>query len=458
MKNIKKMTSIIMLTSTIISLVSCDTDVFHKTGNLSVEPSIAETTAPYSEESSEYQEPVDITGTEIVWLSDYDLNPQDNAERSVAVSLFEDVFGGKIKYVQTSSRNRFTDLSSMLLAGEEVDMFEYVQEDFPKGVLSQQYQPLDEYFDSMGMNTDLWDDMIQVIDSLKYDDKHYVIPYSLSNPVVMTYSRKIIEDNGLQDPYELYKNNKWNWDSFLEISESYKEKTGNYAVRGNLGESIINSTGKNIIGYKNGSLVSNINTPQIRTAELFMQDIYSKSLYSSYWNDYYTTDTLFFVYNSWILGVSNVKNPDMDLMIVPVPKFSDTDDDYIKCQFNAKMLVANSDKGDAVATYIKCERIASTQEEYKKSAKEYALTPETSSDGTVKSYITEEQYDVLQSIIDTSKYTPVFEYAEGMGDTMKYMLDDIYNMFLINEGSEEDWKILRNSSTEKINEIIKEYK
>lgn len=473
MKNIKKMLSgIIAVISVMTSAVSCSTDKFHITGSLSIEPTSSETiqstTNNYTQttttaiqettEPIQLEDPVDIHGTEIVWLSDYDLNPHPNEKRSVAVSLFEDVFGGKIKYVQTSARNRFTTLSSMLLSGEEVDMFEYVPEDFPKGVLSQYYQPLDKYFRSMGMNTGIWDDMTNVIDSLAYNNNHYVIPYSLSDPVVMTYSRKVIKDNNLQDPYELYKNDKWDWDSFLELSEDYRQKTGNHAVRGNLGNALIHSTGQNLIGYRNGKFVSNINTASIRYAELFMQDISSKSLYSTYWNNYYTTDTLFFVYDSWILGASNVKNPDMDLMVVPVPKFPDADGNYITCEYNAKMLLRNSQKGDAVATYIQCERIAVTQEEYKKGAKDYALIPETSSNGTVKSYITEEQYDALQSFVDTSKVTPVFEYANGMGDGLTNVLENISNTFLINGGSEQDWKNLRNSCSEIIKEVMQEYK
>ncbi|MCM1505861.1 MAG: ABC transporter substrate-binding protein [Ruminococcus flavefaciens] len=474
MNNPKKMLAeIIAVISAVTSAVSCSADKSHKTGSLSIlettsvqitEPTttIPETTETTTSppEPVPLEDPVDISGTEIVWLSDYDLNPTENANRSVALSLFEDVYGGKIKYVSTSARNKFTTLSSMLLAGEEVDMFEYEPSDFPKGVLSKQYQPLDPYFRSMGFNYGIWEDMEDVIDSLEYNGKHYVIPYSLSNPTVMTYSRKIIKDNKLDDPYELYKKGKWDWDSFIELSEKYRKKTGNHAVRGDLGNALIHSTGSRVIDYKNGKLVNNINNAKIRTAELFMQDINEKSLYSSYWNEYYTSDTLFFVYDSWTLGTSNVKNPDMDLMVVPVPKSPDTDGNYIMCDFNAKMLVRNSRKGDAVATYIQCERIASTQEEYKQGAKEYALIPETSSNGTVKSYITEEQYDALQEFIDLEKVTPVYDYISGMGDRLSGsggVMESISNTFLINGGSETDWKNLRNSCSDIIKEVLQEY-
>lgn len=479
MNNPRKMlTGIIAVISVMTSAVSCSSDSDHTAGRLSVEPTSAgestetitseipeissQTNPTESVEPPEPEEPIDIHGTEIVWLSDYDLNPEEGAQRSVAVALFEDVFGGKIKYVQTSARNRFTTLSSMILSGEEVDMFEYEQGEFPKGALTKQYQPLDPYFRSMGMEKGIWDDMTDVIDSLEYKNKHYVIPYSISDPVVMTYSRKLIKDNKLQDPYELYKKDQWDWDTFLELSEKFTKKTGKPAVRGNLGNALIHSTGSRIINYNsNGKLFNNITDPCITTAELFMQDMSAKKLYSSYWYEYYTTDTLFFAYDSWILGTSNVQNPEMDLMVVPVPKYPDADGYYIMCDFNAKMLVQNSRKGDAVATYIQCERIAASLEEYKKGAKEYALIPETSSNGTVKSYITEEQYDALQSFTDPLQVTPVFEYAGGMDDRLSGsggLIENISNTFLINGGNEDDWKNLRNSCFSTLREVIGEYK
>lgn len=500
MKKIKKMlTGIIAVITAMTPAVSCSADKSHKAGSLSIpettttETTVEETTTattttttvsakkttrkkttttttapPTTEPETEpeiipvqdYGERADISGMEIVWLSDYDLNAQEGHERPTAVALFEDIYGGKIRYVQTSLKNKYTTFSAMLLAGDEVDMFEYEQGAFPKGVLSQQYQALDPYFSSMGMNYDIWENMEDVIESLEYKGEHYVIPYSFSNPIVMTYSRKLIRDYGLDDPYELYQNDQWNWDTFMEISETYHSKTGKPAVRGDLGNSLIHSSGYRIIDHRNGKLVNNINHAPIRYAELFMQEIGRKSLYSSTWSDSYTTETLFFVNNSWTLGISNVNNASMDLMVVPVPKDPEVEGNYIVCDLNAKMLVKNSTKGDAVATYIMCERIVASQPEYKAGAKAYATTPVQSSSGVVKSYITAEQYDAIQSFIDPARVTPVFDYIWGMGDTTSGsggIMESLSNTFLINGGSESDWKNLRNSYYTIINEVINEY-
>ena len=160
---------------------------------------------------------VDISGTTITWLADYDLNPTNNNDRSVALSLFEDVYGGKINFVQTSS----SKLATMILSGDEVDMFPYEWDAVPNGVVKDQYEPLDPYFDIMGMNDGLWDDMQDVIDMFEYDGQHYVVPYTISDPLIITYSRKLMEAEGLDDPYELYQDGKWDWDAFMSMMESF---------------------------------------------------------------------------------------------------------------------------------------------------------------------------------------------------------------------------------------------
>ena len=68
----------------------------------------------------------------------------------------------------------------------------------PNGVTKEQYQPLDDYLD---LSDDIWSDMSDVIEMFKYKDKHYVVPYCLSDPLLITYNRSLCEENGLDDPY-----------------------------------------------------------------------------------------------------------------------------------------------------------------------------------------------------------------------------------------------------------------
>ena len=59
----------------------------------------------------------------------------------------------------------------------------------PNGVTKEQYQPLDDYLD---LSDDIWSDMSDVIEMFKYKDKHYVVPYCLSDPLLITYNRSCV--------------------------------------------------------------------------------------------------------------------------------------------------------------------------------------------------------------------------------------------------------------------------
>lgn len=416
---------------------------------------------------------VDISGQTIYWLADYDLNPTNNNDRSVALSLFEDVYGGKIEWIQADSNEKFSTLAQRILAGDPVDMFPYEWDAVPNGVSKNQYQPLDPYYDILEMDTDLWEDMTDVIDMFEYKDSHYVIPYAISDPLIITYSRKMMEAEGLEDPYELYEDGEWDWDAMMEMMNTFvsnaPEGSTRYGINGWFGQAVIQSTGHTVVNYDNGVFTNNIDDPEIEKAELLLQEMATKQLYNPTWIGYFPDDqsTLFFAMANWALGASNAKNQDADLMIVPFPKSPDADENYLCCNFAAKMLVDGSDKGEAVATYIKCERLAATNEEYKEVAKQKALVVEQSASGVVKSYVTEEQYDALQSFLDTDNTTPMFDFGYGMGERMygsgeytyetRGVMNNLQEALLEGNEAVDSWAALRDAWTGVITEEVERF-
>ena len=421
----------------------------------------------------------DLTGGEAVettedmtltWLADYDINPSGSNDRSVALSLFEDVYGGKINYVQTTSDDKFTKLATMILSGDEVDMFPYEWDAVPNGVTKNQYDPLDPYFETMGIEDGLWDDMEDVIDMFEYDDQHYVVPYSISDPLLITYSRKMMQAEGLEDPYELYEAGEWDWDAFMDMMETFVSNAPSgatrYGINGWFGQAIIQSTGHTVINYEDGVLYNNIDDPELEKAELLMQEIATKQLYRNEWIGYFPDDqsTLFFAMADWALGASNAKNEDMDLMIVPFPKSPNADEYYLCCNYGARMLVKNSKKGEAVATYLKCERLAATDDSYKEAAKEKALIVNKTAAGIVTSYVTEEQYDALQTYLDPDNVTPMFDFGYGMGDRMygsgeytyetRGVMDNLTDALLEGNEAVDSWASLRDAWTGVISEEV----
>ena len=379
------------------------------------------------------------------------------------------VYNAKVSFVLAQPDEKYEMLDSMVISGEEVDMFPYEPGALPDGVVRDRFDSLDPYYDMLGMNEGIWDDMNSVINSLAYKGSHYVIPHDVSDPFVLIYSRNIVNEQDLgDDPYQLYLDGKWDWDAFVSIMEKYvsgaPEGKKRYGICGELGSALLTSTGRTVVNYDGNSFVNNISDPELEKAGQLMEDIVSKKLYTSEWNDGFPVDksSLFYAGGSWALGVSNGNNPNSDLMVVPFPKAPGAGGYNISCNINANMLVKNSSKGDAVAAYIKCERIAASREDYKAAAKELVLTEDSAADGKRRSFITEEQYDALESYKDMFKANPYIDIAYGMGERMygngdysyetRGVMDNLTTAVL--NGKVGTWSELRDSWTEVIDSEV----
>lgn len=404
------------------------------------------------------------TDTEITWLADYDIYPEGSSQPSPALTLFMNQFGGSVNYIHADHGKIIQRFDEIRNSGGTVDMLPYDISALPEGVSKGLYAPLDPYYSYMGMNEPgLWDGMNDLINRLAYKGQHYVIPYALSDPQILTYSRKLVQEAGLDDPYKLYTEGRWDWEAFMKTMEGFTEKAPagikRYGITGWFGQSAIQSTGHSIVAYENGSFRNNIDDPAVGKAEQLMKDIADKGLYRSGWRDFYPTDqsTLFFASADYTLGVSNAKNEELDLMAVPFPKYADAEKQYISCNFDAKMLAAGSTKGAAVAAFIMCERYAATDDKLALSAKEQALAVEKTGNGVNKSFITGEQYNAIQSYLDTSKVTPAFDPAYGMGNRMyspgnysyetRGVMDNLETVLLEEPGKADSWDSLRAAMT-----------
>ena len=421
-----------------------------------------------------------VKGKTIYWLSYYDVNPADNQDRTVALSLFEDEYGGKVNYINCAYESRFDVLASRILAGDPVDMFPYEWDAVPNGIVKDQYQPLDDYVD---LDDEIWTGIRDVAEMFEYRGSHYVIPYSVSDPLLLTYSRSICDENGLPDPYELYEKGEWDWNVFMDMMTEFvsgaESGTKRFGINGWFGQALIQSTGETVIKYDGEKFSNNIKSPAIEDAENIMESIMKQGLYDPEWRGYLNEDgsTLFFAMGSWALNDSNIKNepePDMseggyvesnDLMVVPFPKNPDTEKYYLSCSFGAKMLVKNSENGDAVGAYVKCERLAAVMEEYADDSKSKMLIPNVSAAGALKGYVTEEQLDAMNEFTNTSKVSPVFDFGYGMGTRMfsdgdytyetRGIMDNITSALL--NGDRDSWAVIRDEWSPVIDSIIEEF-
>lgn len=372
------------------------------------EESIAETAAPTEETTEDPSR-----GQTIRWLGDYDLNSVQG--RSAALAMYEDFYDGKVEWIPCGYEDKYAVLSSRIQGGDPVDMVAFDARTMPDGVHGGLYQSLDDYLD---FKEDIWKDMLDEIDMFAYHGSHYIVPYDLSDPVLLTYSRTMFEENELDDPYTLYQEGTWDWDAFLQMMDTFvsanESRTKRYGIAGMFGQALVQSTGRTLVEFDGKTFTSHIADAEIEAAENLMSEIRTRKLYDAALYTHFPTsgNVLFFGMGDWSLAASNAKNPDADLMAVPFPKMPESDAHYLSGSFEAKMLVKNSDKGEAVAAYITCERMARTQEEIADAAREMALEKDVSASGQVMGFVTEEQYDAIAAY--KSEIPMLFDYGFGM--------------------------------------------
>ncbi len=364
----------------------------------------------------------DITGQSIVWLGSYYMNPTESSpDRSNALAMFEDEFGGKVEDVVVGSTELFDKLSAMILGGEQVDFFDYQWLAIPNGVYKEQYQPIDGIVD---LEHEIWDDVEGFTEMFEVNGEHYMVPLDIADSSIITYSRSLMVEEGLEDPYELFKNGEWTWSKFESMMETFKNNAAEgevrYGVNGWIGQALMQSAGVAVVENEDGTFVNNIHAPELEQYGLLLQNMAAQNLYDPSWKSYFPEDnlTLFYGMGTWTLKESNNKNPEGDIFIVPMPKYDEADEHYMSVDIHSYMWVKNSTKGDAVGIFLECERLACIDDDFVDAAKEKAMLPDSSNASGTACGWTEEQYDFIMSWKDPDVVTPMFDFGFGISTRM----------------------------------------
>lgn len=172
------------------------------------------------EDTQEIETIPDDAQKTIRWMGTYDLNPDEKKgeDKSVEMTLFNNK-GGKVEYTRVTDSEKFDQLASAIMAQQNVpDIFKYEWMAFPAQVLKDMYQPVD---DIVNFDDPLWADVKTAADKFVMGGKHYVAPISFTVGTLMMYDQDVIDAEGLDDPYELYQNNEWNWDNWYDMMSEF---------------------------------------------------------------------------------------------------------------------------------------------------------------------------------------------------------------------------------------------
>lgn len=398
---------------------------------------------------------VDISGKTLKWMGIYDLNPtNDSPERSAELALFEDTYGASIEYIPTTSDKRFDDLATAILGGTSPDIFVYEWLTFPYGISKGQYQPIDSLVD---WEDPMWADVKDTADKFIWKGEHYIAPlgYAFNDTQVLMYNQRLVEEEGLEDPYEMYLNGEWDWNAFEDMMKTFVENgngSDRYGIGGWWANAFVYTAGETMVTYDGEKFTNNLNSGNIERAQAVIEDIFKSNLIKRGWiggeSAFTSNDLLFYSMGTWAYNAAANSMPDDTIQIVPFPKNPDLDEYYVSNKVSAYMWVKGSENGDVVKAWLDCNRLVNYDEKYKEITKEKFLTN--------NSGWTSEMYDIAMDFYDSDKFTQAYDYGYGLST---YMGDEVMSILyegIVNELS-ENWIQTRETYSSIIDEEIAAY-
>ena len=375
MKNIKRTAA--MLAAIAVIGTACSSAGTSTTGDTTAATTTTAATEPkvLNEEDAKAVGEIDMGETEntevgtVKWLSFWDLNPANGKPKSVELELFETKYGGKIEYIPTTYETRYSDLSVQVLGGTSPDLFPAADLDtFPGKAIAGMFDPFDDYLD---FNTDEW-----TVGAKKLSDmhmlggKHYVSVVSTDAGCVMIYNRKVVEENGLEDPADLLEQGKWDWNTFKQMCMDFSDPdNGKYGFDGWWFEiNFLLTTGTPVMDVRDGRIVSHLMSDEMERAENFMLDLNRNQLplpkaeFSWVEQPQRVSEglTLFYPCGIWALYETDLSNfgEQGDIMFVPMPRDPSADAYYLPSGVDAYALCKAAPNPEGAAAFMRCKLAA----------------------------------------------------------------------------------------------------
>ena len=377
MKNFRKIIAFISAVSVTAGLTACAGSSNGTASETTAETTTALTVAVNTETlAPEQQEQVadiadsltgELENKTVKWLSFYDPWHPTGAgnTKPVSVELFEKKYGGEIEYYASSWSTIYTDLSTYVLSGEGIDFFP-ASEAVPKCVMNNMTQSFDSYID---WTDPLWEGVKSYNDSFAINGSHYLIVCQPVEGYVVYYNRKTIEENGLEDPAELYENGEWTMSKFKDMLSDYVDNdNGKYGLDGWFNAApIYLAGGVPTISMKDGKVTCNLTDPNLERMMAFEYDlsknglILDKSLFGWQPQIQYMGEGKELFYISGLYEIES--SPDIwtktfgdqsDVFFVPVPRDEDADKYYYNAEFDCYNLCSGAQNPEGVARLMEC--------------------------------------------------------------------------------------------------------
>ncbi len=386
-------------------------------------------------------------------------------EKDIA-EIFAERFGGTVETEIVSSLEVSNRLGVLMAAGQSPDLMRMGEEYFPGFFINNRFTALDGWLDA---DSPMWDDVSSVIEQYSYNGEHYYFPYAMTaTGYAVTYNAAELEEIGAPDPMELYFSGNWTWNEFEEIMIQWKASNPDkypLSLPESFGVQFAATTGTSVIQFTGTEIINNMKDPNVMRAMEFVEKLKREEYVWEGWHGPDGLDswlgTLFFIMPAdWALPCGQeifFKNQlEGEIRTVPMPRDPNSDTYYMYGATSGYVVPAGASNVQGAVSYILASRIWSTDPDVVAAEREenlydggyfyikcseckYKFESERDSEDAVcpecnaprkakfKMVYTEDQQQVFDDLIDTSKFTFVFDCHRGFGDDIKQYIFDVFD-------------------------------
>ena len=398
----------------------------------------------------------------LCWFDFHNVSPEaDIAE------LYAERFGGTVETEICGSLEVTERLGVLMASGQSPDIIRSGWDYVPSYFVNNRCMALDDYLD---MDSPIWSELKDVINSMAYQGKHYYYPIKLSPNYGISYLTSHVEATGCQDPMDLYFSGEWTWDRFEEILLKWKAISADnvgIAMGESSGLQLAATTGTPAIEFTGTDVVNNLSSPNVMRAMEFVEKLSRSELV---WNDgqwhgpenesSWDNSMFFIMPAEWALheGLSVVfkKNLDCEARTVPMPRDPNSDTYYQLGDTFGHLVPAGATNVQGAIAWILAGRIYNTdpeviaahdeelsydgayfyikcpecKHEFESERGEYGDTcPECGTPRKAKFHETwtANQMQIINDMADPSKFTFVFDQHRGFGADLRQQIIDIFD-------------------------------
>ena len=183
---------------------------------------------------------------------------------SKKAEVFEKRTGIKIKFVTCGSGDAYyTKLAALIGQDNAPDLACITQSNFPNAVIQNYFEPLS--VGKLDLNDKIYDK--QTMDYFKWNDKYYGAMVKSSTMITFycCFFNKSLY-NGMENPYDLWQANKWNWDTLVSSTQKVMSANKNLKA-GIVGDYschfFAQTSGADLVEFNNGKIINNCNNADI---------------------------------------------------------------------------------------------------------------------------------------------------------------------------------------------------